>query len=367
MRGGGGSGNGSGGAPVSNNPPATPDLAIPSVPSSAPPIANIARARPRPGSVTQSSKIGGNGITLDQITLTDRSNFTLSNKDNWSINFTDVGDVGSDLPINSIVNTESIQESMESLRYLLPYGFNKTFITRDPYEYRLSKEGVIEYNNLKEVLGWYRETDYLTLGYWMVSDRVVIDTEDYRRYETALSDIGSFVTGGDLFNDNNMPIEGEATYQGLGIILAYENLPKYIATSYKGGDLSDTTNYAGQLLKGDSSLSVDFGTGTISGIISNFYGTAGQKERKSGEDPEPNRDFPGELSLNNAKIGSNNSGFFEGNLTGTLDGRSYNGLYGGQFYGNGESDGKPGTVAGTLGGISSDGRFTIMGPWFGDK
>ena len=195
-------------------------------------------------------------------------------------------------------------------------------------------------------LGYYRETDYLTLGYWWVSDY------DYALTEGYWSDVGSFVTGGDLFNDNKMPIEGEATYQGLGMIIAYENTSKYITTSY----------IEAYWLIGDSSLSVDFRSGIISGTISNFLGG----EHKANTDNYA-QDLPGKLILNNAKIGKNHSGFFEGNLTGTFNGRSYNGLYGGQFYGNGESDGKPGTVAGTLGGISSDGRFTLTGYWMGDK
>ena len=327
---------GGGGTPVSNNPPdtqATPNLVIPTIPSSAPPIANIARARPRPGSVTQSSNVGEDGMTLDQITF-DRTNFTISNGSRFS--FTNPVDLIDVIDTDNYYLTNKLDEDHELTKRYSSYNF-------------------INYvNGIKgrEFLwAFYRETDYLLLGYWTELDRT--STEE------TYSDIGAFVTGGDLFNDNKMPIEGEATYQGFGTVTGFEgdNL------TFTNDDNKSRTNAFWIL--GDSSLSVDFGSGIISGKISNLQI---EKVKANQIINENNlQDIPGELILNNAKIGNSNSGFFEGNLTGTFDGRSYNGLYGGQFYGNGESDGQPGTVAGTLGGISSDGRFTIIGQWFGDK
>ena len=192
------------------------------------------------------------------------------------------------------------------------------------------------------------------MGYWF--------KHEGNENRGTISDIGSFVTGGDLFNDNNMPIEGEANYQGLGIVISFDGNSIY----YSGNNTNNPTwNNNVIMALGDSSLSVDFGTGIISGTISNFLGSS----TKPNQNPTEGRlqDLSGELILNNAKIGNSHSGFFEGNLTGTLEGRTYKGLYGGQFYGNNESDGKPGTVAGTLGGVSSDGQFTITGFWMGDK
>ena len=45
----------------------------------------------------------------------------------------------------------------------------------------------------------------------------------------------------------------------------------------------------------------------------------------------------------------------------TFDGSSFAGKWGGQFYGNGKADGKPGSAAGTFGAANADGSKTIIG------
>ena len=70
----------------------------------------------------------------------------------------------------------------------------------------------------------------------------------------------------------------------------------------------------------------------------------------------------GSVTLGTANIGSSNSGFFEGRLNGTVEGIDYSGRWGGQFFGNSETDGTaPGSVGGTLGATSDDRNNSFVG------
>ena len=75
----------------------------------------------------------------------------------------------------------------------------------------------------------------------------------------------------------------------------------------------------------------------------------------------------GRLNLGTAAIGSQNSGFFEGAVTGSDEERTYVGNWGGQFFGNNESDGKPGSVGGTFGGSSTDDAISFVGAFGAHK
>ena len=74
---------------------------------------------------------------------------------------------------------------------------------------------------------------------------------------------------------------------------------------------------------GDVELTANFGgtsdLGTISGSITNFE-VDGESE-------------VGTLNLGTANIGSQDSGFFKGSVTGSDDERMYEGNWGGQFFG----------------------------------
>ena len=62
------------------------------------------------------------------------------------------------------------------------------------------------------------------------------------------------------------------------------------------------------------------------------------------------------------KIGSANSEcFFQGDVTGSDGDHTYTGEWGGQFFGNSESDGMPGSVGGTFGGSSEDDSINYVG------
>lgn len=123
--------------------------------------------------------------------------------------------------------------------------------------------------------------------------------------------------------------------------------------------ISDSANND-VLLGGRVNLNADFGDGnnlgSISGDLSNL--TVGTFDRGN--------DISGRLLLNAANIGNDHSGFFDGDVTGRLDGLDYTGKWGGQFYNNNRGDGLPGTVAGTAAAESSDGRFVLVTPWMAD-
>ena len=317
---------------------ANPNIVIP---PSAGPIAQIAKARPRPGSVTQSSNIGPDGITLDKITLTRDTQFTVSNEDRWTVTFSE-GDNSSE-PYYTWYNIP-----LGAPAIARKYEFTKSF-TNDKNV--VSNDGLGAFLDTPIVRGNYRTTDYLSLGMWYRGElrRCSSECEDKDDLEHRYKGIGAFIIGGDLFNDNNMPVAGSASYQGFADLLYISNKPVIRNYADHGSEVAH--------MVGDTFLRASFETGLIEGYITNII-----KNSKNGESV-----VPGRLNLNSAKIGSSNSGFFDGDVTGTFEGKTYNGTYGGQFYGNGQSDGKPGTVAGTMGAISSDGSFTITGPWMADK
>ena len=173
------------------------------------------------------------------------------------------------------------------------------------------------------------DTDYLSGGVWLVVPDNATSADDYV--------FGAFVDGNDPFDQSNiMALQGTATYEGGATGVYSEKTAESTAIGYFNGDVELTANF-----NGASDL------GTISGSITNFE-----------VDGEPD---DGTLNLGTAPIGSQNSGFFEGAVTGADDERMYVGNWGGQFFGNGESDGKPGSVGGTFGGRSTDDAVNFVG------
>ena len=148
---------------------------------------------------------------------------------------------------------------------------------------------------------------------------------------------GAFVDGSDPFDQANLvTLLGTATYEGAATGVYSEKTAESTSIGYFNGDVELTADF------GDAN-----GLGTISGSITNFE-----------VDSEPEI---GTLNLGTADIGALNSGFFEGAVTGSDDERMYTGNWGGQFFGNGESDGKPGSVGGTFGGSSTDDVINFVG------
>ena len=174
------------------------------------------------------------------------------------------------------------------------------------------------------------DADYLAGGVWLV---VPDDATEVHAYV-----FGAFADGRDPFDQTNLQaLTGTAIYEG-------------DATGVYSEVAADSTNIG--YFDGDVMLTADFGdgsaNGTISGMISDF-----EIDGVAAED--------GMLNLGQADIGSQDSGFFQGLVTGSDTERTYEGQWGGQFFGNGETDGKPGSVAGTFGGHSTDDAVSFVG------
>ena len=179
------------------------------------------------------------------------------------------------------------------------------------------------------------DADYLAGGVWLIVPDDASSAADYV--------FGAFADGSDPFLQSSLTaVQGRATYLGG-------------ATGVYSGEAGGTTEIGN--FDGDVTLTADFsdrnGLGTISGSITNFE-VDGVRE-------------DGTLNLGTANIGSQDSGFFRGAVTGSDDERSYTGHWGGQFFGNGESDGRPGSVGGTFGGHSTDDAVNFVGAFGAQK
>ena len=179
------------------------------------------------------------------------------------------------------------------------------------------------------------DSDYLAGGIWLIVPDDAANTAGY--------EFGAFADGSDPFVQRNLAVvTGTATYTGdaTGVYSAKE--AEGITGGFLDADVRLTANF------GDTN-----GLGTINGSLTNFA-----------LDGTP---VPGALNLGAANIGAQNSGFFRGAVTGADDQRSYTGHWGGQFFGNGEADGRPGSVAGTFGGHSTDDVVTFVGAFGAHK
>ena len=171
------------------------------------------------------------------------------------------------------------------------------------------------------------DTDYLAGGVWLFLPDNATSADDVV--------FGAFGDGSDPFRQSNLvALQGAARYIGLAT-----------------GVYIDTSEDEGGYWDGNVVLTADFGGRSDLGAIrGSVTGLELDGERYSGS-----------LSLGAADIGSSNSGFFEGRLSGNVEGVGLGGRWGGQFFGNSEADGKPGSVGGTLGGRSDDRSASFVG------
>ena len=186
------------------------------------------------------------------------------------------------------------------------------------------------------------DTDYLAGGVWLFVPANATSTDDYV--------FGAFGDGSDPFDQSNIvALQGTATYEGgaTGVYSATEGQSTEIGSF--DGDVELTANFGG----GND-------LGTISGFLTNLE-VDGDRVASM-------------LNFGTANIGSQNSGFFEGGVTGVVGSngtdypeRTYTGSWGGQFFGNNESDGKPGAVGGTFGGNSTDDAVNFVGAFGAQK
>ena len=349
----------------------------------------VADARPRSGSVTQSSNVN-NGITVDRVSVTaqhgaSRNSYSIRNGSSWSISTSDgnpvtIGasdpwdgqelykrtnggtlyvDVYSDIEAPNSTGTSSGRQYNLTLpninvggRFVSANSNYSGPATLDGVSGRVSCTGcsfVYTTGQLRMTAGSMEFTptggstrttltadatgigtpdaDYLAGGVWLfLPDNA-----------TSANDVvfGAFADGNDPFRQSNLvALQGTARYVG-GATGVYTDR---------------SSNWAGYW-DGNVTLDADFGgrsdLGSIDGSVT---GIEADGELVSGS-----------MRLDRANIGSSNSGFFEGQLNGTVNGIGFTGRWGGQFFGNSEADGKPGSVGGTAAGRSADGSVSFVG------
>ncbi len=370
-----------------------------------------ADARPRSGSVTQSSNVN-NGITVDRVSVTaqhgsGRNNYSIHNGSSWSISTSDGNpvtiyanapfdgqelykringgtlyvDIYSDIeaPKTTTITTtmpgqpqdvgsgdrivglsclgpRCTSDSQEgtlngvSGTFSCPSGcsiqfgglslssgsnisfqgatFNGLVVGED--EFRVTSATGITFTPAQSTQPSEQttsDTDYLAGGVWLFVPDDAASADDVV--------IGAFGDGNDPFDQNNlMAVQGSADYVGLATGVYADKSENEVG--YWGGNVTLTADFGGR-----SDL------GSISGRIT---GIEADGESQSGS-----------VSLDRANIGSSNSGFFEGQLSGAVNGGGLTGRWGGQFFGNSETDGKPGSIGGTLGGRSQDRSVSFVG------
>ena len=289
-------------------------------------IGRAADAQPRPGSVTQSSEVDNNNITTDQVEITarytqDAEILQVRNGTTWSID-TDEGNARQIPDVTPPWYGAELSKRIEGgVLYVDLYSD-----IEDPTE--VTTGGT--------VTSTVPDTDYLAGGVWLIVPDDATSANDYV--------FGAFADGNDPFRQSNLTaLQGTATYDGDATGVYSEKMSGSTIIGYFDGDVRLTANFDG----GENDR------GTISGSITNF--------EVDGDSVD------GRLDLGTANIGSAKSGFFRGEVTGFDNDRNYNGHWGGQFFGNAEADGKPGSVAGTFGGRSTDNAVNFVGAFGAHK
>ena len=181
------------------------------------------------------------------------------------------------------------------------------------------------------------DADYLVWGAWVDAPDDVAAHRDIVH--------GAFATGPDPFSQSDLvALTGTSRYQG----------------DVTGVYFDPTVQpFGGYSFDARVTLSVAFGSeassGTIGGSIDNF--------RLQVDGDGTRQASPGTVvTLERAVIGGSDGGFFEGTTAGNLpDGTPVSGRWGGRFYRNGESDGRPGAVAGTFGAAGAEDDRGLIG------
>lgn len=174
------------------------------------------------------------------------------------------------------------------------------------------------------------DTDYLVWGVWVAAPDELATHRDIAH--------GAFGFGSDPFGQDDLTsLTGTARYEGDVAGMYFE------PTEQPLGGFSFEARVVLEASFGD-----DGALGTIGGTIDNFrFQTNADGTRESHAQMM--------VTLERAYIGATDSGFFKGTGAGIYhDGTPLSGRWGGRFHGNAESDGRPGSVAGTFGAVNGD-------------
>ena len=330
----------------------------PRIDPSLPAPARISQARPIPGSVSQSSNTN-NGVTTDRIEVIPN---VVPRPWPWSWQ--------EDGSYSIVKNNKSLGRVTKEDNFL------ETPTTA-----------------LKADLIQYSDGDYFIYGVW--SERK--DGGSLSIDNLFEGDVGVFVDGSNEYKGSISSLTGTATYYSDHVeFTKYNTNSNYyrdmcgvscVGFSLHGAntelearrliDLHKQYNDGfaiGDTLTGSMNLKVDFDNnnelGHIEGTIDNFTDEKIVSVRYNGAGVNPDYaltfqtvDLPGSLKLERSTFGESHSGFFDGNLSGNINGRNYSGKWGGQFYDYyGDNLDQPTHIAGTL--AASSGDFNILAPWF---
>ena len=233
----------------------------------------------------------------------------------------------------------------------------------DPYTFDDTSRSGLRFIRKADAQNPPADADHLILGYWDRTPKEWLSTDGLLARDLFWGDdgfsarffkeieYGFFVNGSDPFEQTDIAsLTGVARYDGNAFAI-------YVDTN-----IDPATNVGKEsFLEADATLTANFGdgseNGTVSGTLRNFQLMDPENAGGIGE----LMTYPTALTLKSARIGDSHSGFFTGDTAMTFDGSSFAGKWGGQFYGNGEVDGKPGSTAGTFGAATTDGSKAILG------
>lgn len=176
------------------------------------------------------------------------------------------------------------------------------------------------------------DADYLARGIWVYVPDDATNLHDY--------EYGAFADGNDPFvQDNLAALAGTATY---------------IGEDSATGLYANAKEQQNEFFEADVTLTANFGYGRDLGSI----------EGRIHDIETDGSTLPGNprLMLRSANIGASHSGFFEGDTGMMFEGKLFSGKWGGQFFNSGPSSTEtPGSVAGTFGAATEDGRESFLG------
>ena len=295
-------------------------------------IGKAAEAEPNPGSVTQSSNIDTNNITIDQVEASAQygdafPQFSIENGSIWTIRNEDGN------PTNI---TGFDPPSLASVQLSKRLGEASLYV--DAYTDRFGPD----------------ISSYLSLGAWMIIPDDAESAADYT--------FGAFADGSDPYRQENLAslagVNTQATYEGNAVgTYAAERLDDSTQIGRFSSEVRITA-YFGNDFGDDSEL------GIVGGWIHNFEWSGGFETDKVDE-----------LFMHWTNIGLTDSGFARGTISETdapEDDSYFRGNFGLQFFGNPESDDRafdvdsqpPGLVAGTFGVTSTDDNLSLTGAFY---
>ena len=203
--------------------------------------------------------------------------------------------------------------------------------------------------------------DYADLGDWMAGGYWLHVRGDWDSGQVSGIEVGAFVDGPEISRPANMPVSGTATYNGIAAGLAFTTT---------GTDVPvPTGTYEALEYSGSFRAVADFGSGTISGTVSNIDGY-GYQVYPDGSFAEGYGATPLTLYYGPTPISAN--GTWSGTTFRAVDPRytyvTQEGSWGGRFSTIDDRTGDPRLVGGTHGGriVSSGGTESLfIGAHFG--